>query len=39
MSKKVITDELVEKKMISYGFGEVDSHDEDHENQLHQNHS
>ena len=30
MSKKVITDELIEKKMISYGFGEVDSHDEDH---------
>ena len=30
MSKKVITDELIEKKMISYGFGEVDSHDEEH---------
>ena len=30
MSKKVITDELIEKKMISYGFGVVDSHDEDH---------
>ena len=30
MSKKVITDEIIEKKMISYGFGEVDSHDEDH---------
>ena len=30
MSKKVITDELIEKKMISYGFGEVESHDEEH---------
>ena len=30
MSKKLITDELIEEKMISYGFGEVDSHDEEH---------
>lgn len=30
MSKKLITDELIEQKMISYGFGEVDSHDEEH---------
>ena len=29
MSKK-ITDELIEEKMISYGFGEVESHDEEH---------
>lgn len=29
MSKK-ITEELIEEKMISYGFGEVDSHDEEH---------
>jgi hypothetical protein len=30
MSKKLITDELIEQKMISYGFGEVESHDEEH---------
>ena len=30
MSKKLITDELIEEKMISYGFGEVESHDEEH---------
>ena len=27
---KKITDELIEEKMISYGFGEVESHDEEH---------
>jgi hydroxymethylpyrimidine pyrophosphatase-like HAD family hydrolase len=30
MSKKLITDELIEQKMISYGFGEIESHDEEH---------
>ena len=28
--QKIITDELIEAKMISKGFGEVDSHDEEH---------
>jgi len=30
MSKKLITDELIEEKMIKLGFGEVESHDEEH---------
>jgi hypothetical protein len=30
MSKKLITDKLIEQKMISYGFGEIESHDEEH---------
>ena len=30
MSKKFITDELIEQKMISYGYGETNSHDEEH---------
>lgn len=31
---KLITEELIEQKMISYGFGEKDSHDEDHVRKL-----
>ena len=27
---KYITEELIEQKMISYGYGETNSHDEDH---------
>ena len=38
MSKKLITDELIEEKMISYGFGEVDSHDEEHARKVVLNH-
>ena len=34
MSKKLITDELIEQKMISYGFGETDSHDEEYVRKL-----
>ena len=34
MSKKLITDELIEEKMISYGFGEKDSHDEEYVRKL-----
>ena len=34
MSKKLITDELIEEKMISYGFGETNSHDEDYVREL-----
>ena len=34
MSKKLITDELIEEKMISYGFGETDSHDEEYIKEL-----
>ena len=34
MSKKLITDELIEEKMISYGFGETDSHDEEYVRKL-----
>ena len=34
MSKKLITDELIEQKMISYGFGETDSHDEEYVREL-----
>ena len=34
MSKKLITDELIEEKMISYGFGETNSHDEDYIREL-----
>ena len=34
MSKKLITDELIEEKMISYGFGERDSHDEEYVRKL-----
>lgn len=34
MSKKLITDELIEEKMISYGFGETDSHDEEYVKKL-----
>jgi len=34
MSKKLITDELIEQKMISYGFGEVESHDEEYVREL-----
>ena len=30
MSKKLITDKLIEEKMIKLGFGEVESHDEEH---------
>ena len=31
---KFITDELIEQKMISYGFGETDSHDEEYVRKL-----
>jgi hypothetical protein len=34
MSKKLITDELIEQKMISYGFGETNSHDEEYVREL-----
>ena len=34
MSKKLITDELIEQKMISYGFGETNSHDEEYVKEL-----
>ena len=34
MSKKLITDELIEEKMISYGFGETNSHDENYVREL-----
>ena len=34
MSKKLITDKLIEQKMISYGFGETDSHDEEYVRKL-----
>ena len=34
MSKKLITDKLIEEKMISYGFGEKDSHDEEYVRKL-----
>ena len=34
MSKKLITDKLIEEKMISYGFGEIDSHDEEYVRKL-----
>ena len=27
---KFITDELIEQKMISYGYGETNSHDEEY---------
>ena len=34
MSKKLITDELIEQKMISYGYGETNSHDEEYVREL-----
>jgi len=34
MKEKLITDELIEAKMISYGFGEIDSHDEEYVRKL-----
>ena len=34
MSKKLITDELIEQKMISYGYGETNSHDEEYVKEL-----
>ena len=34
MSKKLITDELIEEKMISYGYGETNSHDEEYVREL-----
>ena len=34
MKEKLITDELIEAKMISYGFGETDSHDEEYVRKL-----
>ena len=34
MSKKLITDELIEQKMISYGYGEKNSHDEEYVREL-----
>ena len=34
MSKKLITEELIEQKMISYGYGETNSHDEEYVREL-----
>ena len=34
MSKKLITEELIEQKMISYGYGEKNSHDEEYVRKL-----
>ena len=34
MSKKLITNELIEQKMISYGYGETNSHDEEYVREL-----
>ena len=34
MSTKLITDELIEQKMISYGYGETNSHDEEYVREL-----
>jgi len=34
MKEKFITDELIEQKMISYGYGETNSHDEEYVREL-----
>jgi hypothetical protein len=34
MKEKFITDELIEQKMISYGYGEKNSHDEEYVREL-----
>ena len=34
MKEKLITDELIEQKMISYGYGETNSHDEEYVREL-----
>ena len=34
MKEKLITNELIEAKMIGYGFGETDSHDEEYVRKL-----